>query len=203
MRKSLFVSAALALSVCIGNTAFAQSTPRNQGSLIEVSHRAEWARYLRSQRRLHLQQLQTYANLGHFPQNNVARFYTNVFRDEQNNLCAVAYLIQQAGDSNLVNTIATTQNNVHFGEVTSGPLLNWILQSGFTQEEVAAIQEPDMPRGQLPQELQQEFSQAERARQRAHYRTIVRTLRRVETASVRMALSRLGDRIFQSPPTHG
>ena len=59
--------------------------------------------------------------------------------------CAAATIIKMSGQDALVNRVAEQNNFVRLADVEQGPLMDWILTSGFTQDEIAAIQEPFMP----------------------------------------------------------
>ena len=62
--------------------------------------------------------------------------------DDRGTLCAVANLIAQDGHRDLIVIASRTDNALLFGEIKSGPFHDWILTSGFTQEEIARIQAP-------------------------------------------------------------
>lgn len=91
-----------------------------------------------------LARLQAYAETGAFPKNQTQPGLLNVFRDVDGHLCAVANLINLDGHTDLIDTTATEDNFIVLANVTSGPLLGWILESGFTQEEIGMIQVPYM-----------------------------------------------------------
>lgn len=91
-----------------------------------------------------LARLETYAQSGAFPKNQVTPGLLNVFRDDEGHLCAVANLINLDGHTNLIDLTAKGDNFIVLADVTSGPLLDWILESGFTQEEIGMIQVPYM-----------------------------------------------------------
>jgi hypothetical protein len=62
--------------------------------------------------------------------------------DDFGTLCAVANLIAQDGNRDLILVASRTDNGLLFGDVKSGPIHDWILTSGFTHEEMARIQVP-------------------------------------------------------------
>jgi hypothetical protein len=100
---------------------------------------------LARRRSIHLEQLLAYANAGEFPANTVAGGPLNIFIDDDGHVCAAANLIKLDGHGALVKKTAKTDNYIVLASVNKGPLLDWMLTSGFTQEEIAQIQEPYMP----------------------------------------------------------
>ncbi|HUH03653.1 MAG TPA: hypothetical protein VML75_16775 [Kofleriaceae bacterium] len=97
---------------------------------------------LAARRALNLQRLHTYATAGVFPKNRHSDGPLNVFIDEDGHICAAANLIDLDGHGDLVRATAASNNFLVLRDVTSGPLMDWMLTSGFTQEEIALIQEP-------------------------------------------------------------
>ena len=57
--------------------------------------------------------LRDYRNAGRFPRNERSRQATPFFRDSRWILCAMAYLINRSGHTNLLNRIAGTNNNAY------------------------------------------------------------------------------------------
>lgn len=101
----------------------------------------------------HLDQLHAYWQQGEFPQNELSPRIANVFRDDIGRLCAVANMIQKDGGNDaLIDQTARDNNMIRLADVESGPLYDWILTSGFTQEEIAMIQVPYMPPRQMSEE---------------------------------------------------
>ncbi len=112
-------------------------------STVEQEHdvlRAE----LSAARKANLQRLEAYALEGAFPRNREQPGLLNVFQDKEGHLCAVANLINLDGHQGLIASTAATDNFIVLASVTEGPLLEWILDSGFTQEEIGMIQVPYM-----------------------------------------------------------
>jgi hypothetical protein len=83
-----------------------------------------------------------YRDAGVYPVNSYQPGLQHVWVDELGNLCAAATII--AADWGRDATVqAGAQNNfLRLADVTDGPLLDWILTSGLTQQEIVAIQEP-------------------------------------------------------------
>jgi len=96
---------------------------------------------LRSSRLLHLDHLREYWQRGLFPVNSDFQG-TRVpyFKDYRGVSCAVAYLMERSGAQELVDHVVAHDNQVLVSALRDGPALDWILQSGLTQEEAATIQ---------------------------------------------------------------
>lgn len=63
-----------------------------------------------------------------------------VFIDRHGHACSVAHLMIRSGRQASAEKIARSNNHVYVADVSEGPLVEWILQSGLTQEECAQIQ---------------------------------------------------------------
>ncbi|APR88407.1 hypothetical protein A7982_13756 [Minicystis rosea] len=112
----------------------------------EAEARADAVRAkLAAHRAQQIARLQEYAASGRFPHNFVARTGLHIFRDDAGRLCAVANLVQQDGRADLVDATARTRNDLAIADVYDGPMLDWVLGSGLTQEELSRIQFPAMP----------------------------------------------------------
>jgi hypothetical protein len=103
---------------------------------------AELRAALVARRAHHLDVLRAYRDAGVFPINTTVPGDGHFLIDEHGTLCAVANLIAQDGHKDLIVIAARTDNGLLFGDVKSGPIHDWILTSGFTQEEIARIQVP-------------------------------------------------------------
>ncbi len=97
---------------------------------------------LTARRQLNLDRLHAYALAGQFPINDVRPGMLNIFIDDEGHICAAANLIHLDGHKDLVKSTAKKSNYIVLAQVKQGPLMNWMLTSGFTQEEIALIQEP-------------------------------------------------------------
>jgi hypothetical protein len=150
---------------------------------------------LASRRAAHLAELRRYVDAGVFPVNDVQPGYLNVFRDPSGHLCAVANLMSFDGGGAMVDRTALATNYVRLVEVHEGELYDWILASGFTQEEIGRIQEPYFfQEAQIDRQQQQRQLDRERHRlQRALNRTIARLQRDTERS-----LDRAVDRLMES-----
>lgn len=103
---------------------------------------AELRAALVARRAHHLDVLRAYREAGVFPINTTVPGDGHFLIDEHGTLCAVANLIAQDGHKDLIVVAARTDNGLLFGDVKGGPIHDWILTSGFTQEEIARIQVP-------------------------------------------------------------
>jgi hypothetical protein len=147
-------------------------------------------RSLAARRAQNLARFHAYRTKGVYPHDNVAQTSENIWRDDDGRLCAAATIIDADGQHDLVEDIAQNNNGVKLGEVQSGPLLDWILTSGFTQVELATIQEPFMgPRE--PAVRKPDWKIAEDARLAKKYARIEKTLRENRDDSLDQAADRL------------
>jgi len=74
------------------------------------------------------------------PHNDDLPYRNPVFVDELGHICAVGYLIQQSGHQDLVDDIVATDRFALLDDIDLPGMAEWIAQSGFTPEELAAIQ---------------------------------------------------------------
>ena len=150
--------------------------------------RALVLRALAKRRAETLQRFHAYRTNGVFPHDYIAKTTQNIWRDVDGHFCAAATMM--LGDSkSLVVDTANQQNYVKLGEVTSGPLLDWILTSGLTQVEVATIQEPFEGPREPPRDRSWQI--AEDARLSKKYARIEKTLRDNDDDSLAQAADRL------------
>jgi hypothetical protein len=96
-------------------------------------------------RAANLARFRVYQKKGVFPSNTYTDNKLNVWLDEYGHFCAAATIIKLSGEDDLVQATADQNNFIRLADVTQGPLMSWILTSGLTQDEIAAIQEPMMP----------------------------------------------------------
>jgi hypothetical protein len=64
----------------------------------------------------------------------------SVFVDDKGVRCPMAELIHKSGRDDLVEAVHREANGVRLADVHEGPLYNWMLASGLTQEEIALVQ---------------------------------------------------------------
>ena len=77
-----------------------------------------------------------------YPHNTYRAGPLNVWRDAEGHLCAAATMISKDGHDELALATAKINNNIRLLDVVDGPLLDWMLTSGFTIEEIDRIQLP-------------------------------------------------------------
>lgn len=94
-----------------------------------------------SRRELQISRLHKYVQNGVFPQNtDFPGHLVPYFVDKRGTACAVGQLILLDGQTELAREIAATDNHLRLENVTHGPIVAWILDSGLTQSECALIQ---------------------------------------------------------------
>ena len=163
-----------------------------------VVDRATVRAALAKARSANLAAFRVYQRKGVFPSNTFSRGKLNVWLDADGNFCAAATIIQLSGKDDLVHKVAEQNNFIRLGDVKQGPLMDWVLTSGLTQDEIAAIQEPFMPvadqPGLAPTEpilVDADLRKAEDARLRAKYRAVDRMIVKGQTKSLDAATDRL------------
>jgi hypothetical protein len=84
--------------------------------------------------------LHAYGEKRQFPLNvtNAPNFH--MFCDPKGHLCAVANLLETDGRHDLVEATARENNALAVADVHGGPIMDWILASGLTQEELVRVQ---------------------------------------------------------------
>lgn len=97
--------------------------------------RAELAR----RRELALERLHAYRVAGVFPTDELG-LPLGVFRDDHGVRCPMSELIFQSGHPELVDEVVRTNNRIKLADVTDGALMDWMLGSGLTRDEIIAIQ---------------------------------------------------------------
>ena len=201
MRHSLLLVAALALTGLVPSSIAAaqyvvQPAPAVSPRMIvqprvDPRVRAQVRAQLAARRALNLQRLETYARRGAFPDNHVKPGMLNVMIDDEGKICAAASLMARDGLIGLVQQTAQRDNFLRFVNVHEGPLLAWMLSSGFTQEEIDQIQEPyDFIPSDEPFVAPQR-EDIEKRRLQARFRQVATTLRRSERRSLDVAVDRL------------
>ncbi|MDX2092918.1 MAG: hypothetical protein SFX73_34025 [Kofleriaceae bacterium] len=111
---------------------------------LQLPSRSELRAKLAQNRAANLQRFRAYQAKGIFPNNTFTADKLNVWIDNAGNLCAAATIINASGQTDLVQQVGAKNNFIRLAEVTDGALMDWILTSGLTQDEIAAIQEPFM-----------------------------------------------------------
>lgn len=124
---------AAALLISVGSTSRADDGP---------GYRERLRSALEKQRKAHLANFHKYRVKRVYPHNKYEPDMRNVWKDRDDHLCAIATLVNTDGLTELVDEVATKQNFVKISDLTDGPLVDWVLTSGLTQEEVVMIQAP-------------------------------------------------------------
>lgn len=158
----------------------------------EVS-RAQVRAKLLANRAANLARFRAYQRGGVFPSNTYSDAKLNVWRDESGHFCAAATIIRMSGMTELVDRVAEQTNFIRLADVKQGPLMDWILTSGFTQDEIAAIQEPMMPVVTDPIEpvVDPQMRTVEDQRLIKKYKQVDRMLVKNQRASIEVAVDRL------------
>jgi hypothetical protein len=104
--------------------------------------RAAVKKALDKRRAKNLAAFRAYRKGGVYPHNTVRPGPLNVWIDQDGHLCAAATMIAKDGKQKLVDDTAKLNNQIRLMNVTEGALLDWILTSGFTIEEIDRIQAP-------------------------------------------------------------
>ncbi|MFT3693594.1 MAG: hypothetical protein QM831_10675 [Kofleriaceae bacterium] len=96
---------------------------------------------LAEHRKHNLASFHTYVTRGIYPHNTKRPGPLNVWLDDSGSYCAAATMILNDGHQDLVEQTAKTNNHVRLIDVDDGPLMDWMLTSGLTLEDVDRIQE--------------------------------------------------------------
>ncbi len=87
-----------------------------------------------------LNDLEKYADRGLFPQNHVLPYRNPVFIDPQGTACAVGQLMIESGHRDLAESISQEMNLAYVHDMKRADVLQWAVQEGFTEDELAWIQ---------------------------------------------------------------
>ncbi|HEV3191014.1 MAG TPA: hypothetical protein VGY54_10980, partial [Polyangiaceae bacterium] len=131
--------------LCAGCSQPRSLVPRRESHGHQTPDRATVRAQLAHHRALQIARLTGYAQRAEFPHNFDNPTSAHVFRDTAGRLCAVANLVHQDGRDDLVNATVREHNDLAIRDVNDGPMLDWILASGLTQEELERIQLPAPP----------------------------------------------------------
>jgi hypothetical protein len=172
---------------------------------LQPPSRSELRAKLAQNRKLNLGRFRAYQAKGVFPSNTFTPGKLNVWIDNGGNLCAAATIINASGQSDLVQQVGIDNNFIRLADVTDGALMDWILTSGLTQAEIAAIQEPFMGvRQPMPVEpadpilangVDPKLRRAENARLKATYKQVEAMIIKQQ----RQSLDAATDRLMENP----
>ena len=190
------------LLVLAGLSSPALSAPRDAPDQPPVD-RDVIRKELLEQRKINLERFHEYRRAHIYPHNSYEPGMKNVWTDREGHLCAVATMMERAGEHALVVETGRDQNFVRLADVSSGPLIDWVLTSGFTHEEVVMIQQPSDEEVEAEnREMRREERRLKRALAReddrlaGNYLTIEKALKRsvMSDASLDLAVARLATR---------
>ncbi len=191
-RTSLLVAA---LAIAFSTTAFAEDATAPDPAALRAA--------LVKQRATNLARFHKYRKAGVYPHNTYQPNAVNVWKDNDGHLCAIATLIEDEGHDDLVQSVAQSSNFVRIADLSNGPVLDWVLTSGLTQEEAVMIQQPS-PEEVEAEEWERKMEQRKlaRAQRRADnrleeaYVTVEQTLKtkRIAEAGLDVAVARLAKR---------
>ena len=153
--------------------------------------RAEVRAKLAAARAANLQRFRAYQAKGVFPNNTFGQRKLHVWIDDAGNLCAAATIISASGKTDLVQQVAEQNNFIRLADVRQGPLMSWILTSGLTQDEIAAIQEPMMPVYRDEPVVEPDLRTAENQRLMKKYKAVEAQIVKNQKKSLDSAVDRL------------
>ncbi len=119
-----------------------QRAPQRDVAAEEAAQRSTTRSTLAVHRAQQLERLHAYAEAGQFPHDLTVAPSLHMFRDADGRYCAVANLVHQDGRDDLVEATVRERNDLAIADVSDGPMMDWVLGSGLTQEELARIQLP-------------------------------------------------------------
>jgi len=146
---------------------------------------------LSEQREHMIDRLHAYWTRGDFVQNPDPKGGPgNFILDDRGTPCPLASIIIESGRRDLVQEAARTNNNVKIVDLRDGPVLDWILSSGLTQEECVLIQQPSrsgeaaapIVRRQESERLAEQLSQVEQTLRASSERSLTVALKRLQAA---------------------
>lgn len=166
--------------------------PRDRGiTARKMPSRAEVRAKLAAARAANLQRFRAYQTKGVFPSNTFDTRKLNVWIDDAGNLCAAATIISASGKTQLVQQVGEQNNFIRLADVRQGPLMDWILTSGLTQQEIAAIQEPFMPVYREQPTVEPDLRTAENQRLMKKYKAVEAQIVKNQKRSLDVAVDRL------------
>jgi len=186
--------------VLVGSITQVAAAPPADVTQTATIDRTELRRALADERKVNLARFHDYRKKRVYPHNTYEPGMINVWKDADDHLCAVATLVHLDGKDDLVDSLARDQNFVKTADLNDGPLIDWVLTSGFTQEEVVMIQQPtaaDVEAMEAEYRAEQRrikrWLKREDTRLSKTYRTVEKTLStdRIADAGLDLATARL------------
>jgi hypothetical protein len=195
---------ATTLLLClVGFSTVAQAAPADSpdpNANENAIDRVQLRQALVEERQVNLERFHAYRKKRIYPHNTYQPGMLNVWKDDDDHLCAVATLVHLGGRDDIVDTVAGNDNFVKTADLTDGPLIDWVLSSGLTQEEVVMIQQPsaaDVAAMEAEERAEQRRIKRYLAREDARlakvYKTVEKTLTapRIADAGLDLATARL------------
>ena len=99
-----------------------------------------------------VQRFLAYRDARVYPINSISPGFQHVWVDGAGNLCAAATLISGDWGRDAAMKVGIPNVTIQLANVTSGPVMDWILTSGLTHHEIVAIQVPGFDMGEMPRE---------------------------------------------------
>src|SRR5262252_3729036 len=178
-----FLVVACAAAVAAGSTRVASASERSP-----ATSEARWREKLGARREMMIQRLHAYWIAGDFVQNpDPGGGPGHFILDARRKPCPLASIIERSGRGDLVEEAARKNNNVKVVDLRDGPILEWILQSGLTQEECVLIQRPSVSGEDIARAKREE----ERKGLAADLARIERTLRESTEKSLTISVKRM------------
>lgn len=156
--------------------------------------RAEVKKALAKRRAKNLASFRAYRKGGVYPHNTYRSGPLNIWMDAAGHLCAAATMIDKDGKHALVEKTAETNNNIRLMNVIDGPLLDWILTSGFTIEEIDRIQLPDSMPEQWSRNTEEDYRREDQKLAVGYAKTD-----KYLVAHAKAGLERAVDRVMHKP----
>ena len=184
----VFASATASASSSANAPHFAQP-PVADAPVQWTPSRAEVRAALVKRRAHNLAAFHAYWTGGVYPHNSYRVGPLNVWRDENGHFCAAATMIDKDGQHDLAEQTANTNVNIRLLDVTSGPLMDWMLTSGLTIEDIDMIQAPAV----MPQRVDAQTLAKEDAKLKTGYIATEKYLSRHAAEDLDIATTRLMD----------
>jgi hypothetical protein len=108
----------------------------------ELPSRAAVKAALAKRRAHNLAAFHAYWSAGVYPHNTYRVGPLNVWRDDSGHFCAAATMIDKDGQHELAEKTGNANPYIRLLDTTEGPLLDWMMTSGLTIEEIDRIQAP-------------------------------------------------------------
>ena len=141
-----------------------------------------------AKRRVHnLAAFHSYWTGGVYPHNTYRVGPLNVWRDATGHFCAAATMIDKDGQHELAAKTGDANPYIRLLDTTEGPLLDWMMTSGFTIEEIDRIQAPAIE----PERIDPQTLAAEDAKLRKGYIATEAFLKKHAAEDLETATTRL------------